>query len=99
MKVERFFHIRDGHDLPRGGATVLVTGDTEHLGQVDVQYVKVSSKDIYNKKLGRELARKAPIKIVALRYLPKELSRIQDKTCKNGWAFFDYAIPYFLPKE
>jgi hypothetical protein len=99
MKVERFFHIREAYDQPKGGATVLVTGDTEHIGQVDIQYVKVSSKDIYNKKLGRELARKAPIKVVALRYLPKELGRIQEKTCKYGLAEFNYAIPYFLPKE
>jgi hypothetical protein len=88
----------------KGGVTVRVTGDTDNVGQVDVQYVECSQKDNFCKKTGRSLAEKAPVKVVALRYLPAELGRIAQRAQarKRLLAFnsdFTFAIKYFLPKE
>jgi len=103
-RVERFFHVRTGY--PHGGATIRVTGDTEILGQVDVQTTFCSKKDVFCKKEGRDRAIKSPIKVVPLRYLPSELVRIAETAVKKNkrpelMGMFDYtfAIKYFLPKE
>lgn len=102
-KVIRYFHIRPvsrGH----GGCTVKVSGDSELVGQVDVQTAFCSKKDMFCKRTGRAEAEKAPIKVVPLRYLPQELQRIQEATEKKlKWPSYgnDYtfALKYFLPKE
>lgn len=96
-KVTRYFHVRNPYASHKGGHCVKVTGDTDVVGQVDMQVVKCSRKDMYNKKIGRGLVDNAPIKIIPLRYLPREL----DDLAKNYKANFDYsfAIKYFLPKE
>lgn len=106
MKVVRYFHIRNPQflDVCKGGATVRVSGDTELVGQVDVQYAECSSKDNFCKKTGRDLAEKAPIKVVPLRYLPKELDRIGERALKHKrlrayMDSYEYATKYFLPKE
>ena len=102
MKVERFFHIRTGNT---GGATVRVVGDTDLLGQVDVQVAQCSKMDPFCKKTGRDLASKAVPKVVPLRYLPSELGRVAVKAChRTKQPFtserdFSFAIKYFLPKE
>lgn len=99
MKVERYFHLRNKADL-FGGATVRVVGDTTYP-QVEVQFVKCSKKDHYVKKVGRELVKKAPTKMIALRYLPNYLRDIYD-ACNPYASFaneFDYSVFYFLPKE
>jgi len=103
-KVVRFFHIRPYGKSGRGGATVQVTGDSERVGQVDVQTTFCSKKDMYCKKTGRSLAVEAPVKVVALRYLPQELARIQLEMAKRTKLPFElgdytYSIRYFLPKE
>lgn len=101
-KVVRYFHLRG--TLQSGGATVKVTGDTDYVGQVDVQVAKCSKKDMYCKRTGRAEVEKAPVKVVPLRYLPNELSRVfaanVDKQSVK-WIHNDYtfAIKYFLPKE
>ena len=97
-KVIRYFHLRSGMT---GGATAKVIGDTEILGQVDIQVAKCSKKDHYCKNTGRIEASKAPTKVIPLRYLPKELSRIAESTSHPAWDVGDYsyAIKYFLPKE
>ena len=95
-KVTRYFHIRTG---TKGGATVCVIGDTTNPAQVNVQYSLCSKKDTFEKKTGRSFAEKAPIKVVALRYLPQELQRIADKAKSRLRGDFTYAIKYFLPKE
>lgn len=95
-QVVRYFHIRRG---TKGGATVKVTGNTEQVGQVDVQYAQCSKKDNYVKRLGREEAAKAPIKVVPLRYLPQELGRIQAKAGSRLLTDYTYAVRYYLPKE
>ena len=96
-KVIRYVHIRD---TDKGGATVKITGDLDFPGQVDVQWVRCSKKDNYVKEVGRNLATTAPIKVVPLRYLPKELTRIAESVgsfdALNG---FEYMYKYFLPKE
>lgn len=102
-KVVRYFHIRPIKQ-GRGGATVKVTGSVDQIGQVDIQTVFCSKKDMFCKKTGRSLAETAPIKVVALRYLPQELARIQDAMeRKIKWPSyghdFTYALKYFLPKE
>ena len=102
-KVVRFFHIR-GFGTTHGGATVQVTGDTELLGQVDVQVARCSKRDQFVKKTGRAEAAKAPIKVVPLRYLAQELGRINTdvvRKCGKGAMGVDYtfALKYFLPKE
>lgn len=99
-KIIRYFHIRPGM-FSHGGATVKVTGDTTTVGQVDVQVAHCSRKDNYVKKVGRDVVERQPTKIVPLRYLPQELSRISDSVAKNtgDWTDFSYAIKYFLPKE
>lgn len=99
MQVERFFHIRTESNY--GGATVRVTGDPEQVGQVDVQATVCSKKDPFCKKTGREMAIKAPIKVVPLRFLPKELQRIGVKAHLPRWQQPDwlFSIRYFLPKE
>lgn len=113
MNVTRFFHIHP--DFARKsktrtfaqkhkyrGATIMVSGNTEYVGQVDVQVSFCSKKDEFDKKIGRREAEKAPIKVVQLRYLPRELARIEAEV--YGYALdnqsdFLYSIPYFLPKE
>ena len=95
-QVVRYFHIRTG---TKGGATVCVKGDTNALGQVDVQYSLCSKKDNFVKAMGRSFAEKAPIKIVPLRYLPQELERIRIKAKAFHATDFSYTIKYFLPKE
>lgn len=95
-KTIRFFHIRTG---TKGGATVQVTGDTENVAQVDVQFALCSKKDNYVKKIGRGEAAKAPAKIIPLRYLPQELARIGNKARARMQPDYTYAIKYFLPKE
>jgi hypothetical protein len=96
MKVTRFFHIRP--NLNNGGATVRVTGDTEQVGQVDVQVAfchtfsqsdlkrkaKERKGDHFSKARGRLEAEQAQVKIVPLRYLPQELGRIFDDACKRS---------------
>jgi hypothetical protein len=100
-KVIRYFHIRRPGAV-KGGATVKVIGDTDFPGQVDVQFVKCSRKDNYDKKIGRSYAEKAPVKVVPLRYLPNELARISQKCGVFNTDFpadYNYSIGYFLPKE
>lgn len=113
MQISRFFHIHP--DFARKsktrtfvqkhkyrGATILVSGDTEYVGQVEVQVAFCSKKDEFNKRIGRGYAMAAPIKVVPLRYLPREISRIEAEVygyeVDNANDFL-YAIPYFLPKE
>lgn len=95
-KVVRYFHVRKG---TKGGATIKVTGDTEVLGQVDVQYALCSRKDQFVKAVGRAEAEKAPIKVVPLRYLPQELGRIEQRAKAAFRADYSFAVKYFLPKE
>jgi hypothetical protein len=123
MKIERFFHIRP--NMNNGGATVRVVGDTDKVGQVDVQvaFCHTHTKPIYTpdgkvalpdrgdpycRKTGRETASKAPVKIVPLRYLPKELERVWAEAYKKqaGHEYpcpitghYDFSVKYFLPKE
>ncbi len=102
MNVTRYFHIRTGD---RGGATVKVSGDTERVGQVDVQVVFVSKKDAYCKRTGRLEVEKKPVKVVPLRFLPQELHRIRAKADNfdaygyDSSASWNFAVRYFLPKE
>ena len=99
-KIVRYFHLRSSPQfIHNGGVTVKVTGDLDFLGQVDMQYAVCSKRDAYVKKTGRSLADVAPIKIVPLRYLPRELDRLALQH-RIGTAYnYDYAISYFLPKE
>jgi len=94
--IVRYFHIRTG---TKGGATVRVAGDTNLLGQVDVQFALCSKRDNFVKKLGRSFAEAAPVKVVPLRYLPQELQRIADKARSRHTTDYTYGIKYFLPKE
>lgn len=104
MKIQRYFHIRAEHATRRkyNAATVLVTGNTECPDQVDVQVVVCSKRDLFCKKEGRSMVGAMPIKVVMLRYLPRELAHIEEHVYgyelenKND---FLYSIPYFLPKE
>jgi hypothetical protein len=111
--MERFFHIRP--NLHNGGATVRVTGG---VGGVDIQVSycharpkdkkKEDRSDVFCRKTGREIAAAAPIRTVPLRYLPKELERIEAAATKKAGmrvhkgilaGSYDFAIKYFLPKE
>jgi len=102
--VVRYFHLRPYGAVGRGGVTVRVTGNTESPTQVDVQAAFCSKKDMYCKATGRAESAKAPVKVVQLRYLPQELSRLtaqaQSKT-KQNYLLGDmsFAMKYFLPKE
>lgn len=104
-QVERFFHIHHIAGCTKGGLTVRVVGDTAKVGTVDVQVAECSRKDNFCKKTGREQAVKAPTKVVPLRFLSAELSRIvadgvKHKRIKhNVMSDFTFAIKYFLPKE
>jgi hypothetical protein len=86
MQVERFFHVRRGNST-NGGATVRVVGDTERIGQVDVQVAYchplrfkagkvVNPEDMFCKDVGRITATAKAFKVVPLRYLPAEMARI-----------------------
>jgi len=104
MIVKRYFHIRPtaGVKAKFNGATVLVIGDTEVPAQVDVQVAFCSRKDMFCKKVGRDLSAKGPLKIVPLRYLSNELARIEDAV--YGYELdnvndYLFALRYFLPKE
>lgn len=97
-KIIRFFHIRTG--VATGGATVKVVGDTDNVGQVDVQVTYCSKKDVFCKKTGRAEAEKAPIKVVPLRFLPKELGRVNEKVDGRIYTYdYSFSLKYFLPKE
>lgn len=117
MQVVRYVHIRlvypkDGEWVyqPRGGATVRIAGDPDAPGKVDVQVAFCSKKDTFCKERGRIEAFKAPIKIVPLRYIGREVADIAQETMnrraggvkgldvvvKND---YDFLIRYFLPKE
>jgi hypothetical protein len=98
---------------------VRVVGDTELIGQVDVQVAFChagptanrrnphNKGDVYQKKIGREIAAKQPIKAVPLRYLPQELGRIQRAVMARSYGRcapqpgtdYSFAMKYFLPKE
>ena len=98
--IVRYFHIRPA--MPNehnGGITVKVTGFPDRFGQVEVQYAVCSKQDTYVKQIGRDMASKASIKIVPLRYLPRELSRLDQANKIKSFSSFEYSIPYFLPKE
>ncbi len=114
MQVERFFHLRTLAQC--GGATVRVVGDPEKVGKVYVQtafchtkqgaLTKQKQADPYCKKTGRDTAIAAPMKEVALRYLPAELNRIRAETLRRvnepGYVVepdYSFAMKYFLPKE
>jgi hypothetical protein len=104
MIVKRYFHIRPTADFKAkfNGATVLVVGNTEMPAQVDVQVTFCSRKDAFCKQTGRAAAAKAPLKVVALRYLSNELARIEDAVygCElDNTQDYLFAIRYFLPKE
>lgn len=93
MKVVRYFHVRPFLNI-RGGFCVRVSGDTDNPSHVAVQSAKCSRKDAYVKATGRAEAEKAPIKIVPLRFLPKELGSFL-----NDGTDFTFSIKYFLPKD
>jgi hypothetical protein len=96
-QVVRYFHIHQGS---KGGMCVRVVGDTDIIGQVDVQVARCSEADNYCRQTGRIQATKAPVKVVPLRYLPKELEAAAKKIKIDGFYFsFDYSMKYFLPKE
>jgi hypothetical protein len=100
MQVQRFFHIRAGD---RGGATVLVTGDTEKVGHVSLRVAFCSPKDQFCRKTGRLVAHTAPEQIVPLRYLPNRMTQVVEKVEKRTRRCvyphsFEFAIKYFLPK-
>lgn len=104
MIVKRYFHIRpqSGSKSKFNGATVLAVGDTDFPAQVDMQVTFCSRRDAFCKATGRLTASKAPLKIVALRYLPNELARIEDEV--HGFELdntndFLFAMRYFLPKD
>jgi 1,4-dihydroxy-2-naphthoyl-CoA synthase len=111
VKVQRFFHLRVGNQR-NGGATVLVTGDTDKVGTVDVQTAFCSKKDNYCRKTGRDTAKAAPVETVPLRDLSRKLAEI-DKTAitrADNWfrkhpqeigfigRDFSFATRYFLPR-
>lgn len=111
MKVQRFFHIRIGGQR-NGGATVLVTGDTESIGRVLVQTAFCSKKDNYCRKTGREVAKQALEIPVALRDLSRYLSDIEQGILvkQDNWfrkhpddvkyvsRDYSFAVRYFLPR-
>ncbi len=106
MQVERFFHIRPMDESVKrkfNGCTVLVRGDTDYVGQVELQTSFCSRKDPFCRRDGRIMAIKNnKVKIVALRYLPNELARIEDQI--HGYELdnandFLFSMRYFLPKE
>lgn len=108
-KVTRFFHIRIG-GRRNGGATVLVTGDTEKVGFVEVQVAQCNKLDNYCRKTGRETARLKEAVSVPLRALSRKLSEIETEAWKRQEGFwrknpdsiptrdFSFATRYFLPK-
>ena len=100
-QVERFFHVRAGD---RGGATIRVMGDTDAVGTVNVQVAFCSRKDAFCRKTGRDVASKAPIQVMPLRYLPNALGMVAEKVMKKSkgavWPLdFTFSLKYFLPKE
>jgi hypothetical protein len=66
---------------------------------VDVQFAKCSKRDTFVKHLGRAEAEKAPVKVVPLRYLPRELARLERQAQAWSRSDFDFSTKYFLPKE
>lgn len=116
MKVSRYVHIRllrlKNHEwslLNFGGATVLITGDTSDPGFVRVQVAFCSKKDTFCKAVGRDEAFNAPVKVVPLRYLPREMANIAKEvesrrehgargTDSTYEIDYDFLIRYFLPK-
>lgn len=94
-KVVRYFHIRPHGCM--GGATVKVVGDTTS-SNVEIAFSRCSKHDNFCKKIGRSLADSAPVKVIPLRYLPRELDGIALKVV-DAITFYDFSIKYFLPKE
>lgn len=94
-QVVRYFHIR-AYGC-KGGATVKVVGDTTTTS-VEVQFSRCSKHDNFCKKTGRSFADKAPVKVIPLRFLPREIEEIARN--QVGLIYnYDFSIKYFLPKE
>jgi hypothetical protein len=112
MIVNRIYHIRPRlggyrhHPVEqRGGATVLVEGDTDHQ-QLTVRVAMCNPTDNFNKKLGRAVASQAQPKIIPLRNLPgflgaafKEVHRRAKMPIRITDSQFDGRVLDFLPKE
>lgn len=81
-----------------------VTGDTERVGTVTVQYALCSVKQTFQKKEGRAQADKAEATEVSLRFLPQALNLISEevdykvKKAMTPDQDYSFAIKYFLPK-
>lgn len=110
--LTRFFHLRiaaDGWVSTTGGATVRVVQQNPGDTHVDVQATRCSIRDIYQRKLGRECAEKAPITSIPLADLPKYIAEQHRRACKESgavrWALrpgdFAFSVLYFLrqPKQ
>lgn len=72
---------------PRGATMYVSPSEDERICQVQVALC--SPKDEFNKKIGRETAMKAGIKIVNRRMVPKLAKRLAGE-CKAPWGYYEY---------
>lgn len=115
-QVKRFFHIRPGNSgmFPRGGATVLVTGEDDG-GPVRVQVAYCSINDQFSRKQGRERAANSSFITIPLKGLPGMLHKVAVKMMRKqrhpingypGWREndpvwkrdFSFSMKYFKPR-
>lgn len=80
-QVKRFFHVRD-KTQPRGGATVLVTGEDNGLA-VRVQVAYCSPKDQFCRATGRAAAREAMVIAIPLKGLPGLLKKVSKRVLRR----------------
>jgi hypothetical protein len=109
MKIERILHLRvrqHRNDTPnmKGGATVLLIGDTD-TPYVTIKLAFCNPVDVFCKKLGREYAEKTDGETIPLRSLPGVLGGIHDEVMHRAHVKslfrvnYDTKIRDFLPKD
>lgn len=81
-QVKRYFHVRDKM-MPRGGATVLVTGEDGGLA-VRVQVAYCSPKDAFCRAAGRYTAQESRVVAIPLKGLPGLLHKVSKKVLRRA---------------
>lgn len=110
MQVERFQHFRvrafaTSSPATHGGATVLLTGNTEDPSHITMRVAYCCPTDVFCKDLGRQYAKDAQPVVITLRSLPAALGRVfrevhkRSKVVTTMRVNYDSRIRDFLPKE
>lgn len=109
MKIQKIMHFRvkpyqGCEPLDRGGATVIIDGNTEAT-QVQLRVAYCNPQDVFCKRIGRLTAEEANVDVITLRSLPGVLSHVFKEVHKRSHVNVNYRPNYdgkireFLPKD